>query len=216
MTKEVQANKLCVMKKEKINVLSELCTIQVGFTNRSKLKESFSDGVPFIQQGDLKQDEDLPVKEFKRYWTEGNTDRFKVSGGEVLFRSRAGEAVAKAVPKGFEPEAVVINPVMILRVKSERLLADYLAWAINQPWVQAQLNPHVRGSAVKMIPKSALARVRIPVPSLDLQQKIVEFDRLGARESQLLEQLREQRGIWADAVTRQTLNIDRILKGATQ
>lgn len=209
-------NILCVMKLENASAVADLCTIQLGFTNRSKLEESFGEGVPFIQQGDLNKHEELPIKDITRFRLDGNADRFKVSGGEVLFRSRAGMAVAKAVPEGLEPEAVVINPVMILRVKSKRLLPAYLAWAINQPWVQTQLNPDVRGSAIKMIPKSALARVQIPIPSLDVQQKVVEFDRLGTKESRLLEQLREQRGKWAEAITRQALNVDRILKGAMQ
>ena len=207
---------LCGMKKEIHSALADLCTIQLGFTNRSKLEESFSDGVPCIQQGDLNKDEDLPLQDIKRYALDGIVDRFRISGGEVLFRSRAGMAVAKAVPEGLAPKVVVINPVMILRVKSEQLLPDYLAWTINQPWVQTQLNPDVRGSAIKMIPKSALARVQIPVPSLEVQRKIIEFSRLAARESRLLEQLREQRGKWAEAITRQVLNVDQVLKGAMQ
>lgn len=203
------------METEFYSALADLCSIQLGFTNRSSLEESFGDGAPCIQQGDLNKDEDLALRNNKRYLLDGNIDRFKVSGGEVLFRSRTGTAVAKTVPEGIEPETVVINPVMILRVRSERLLPDYLAWAINQPWVQTQLNPDVRGSAVKMIPKSALARVRIPVPSLELQRKIVQFDRLSGRESRLQEQLRELRGKWAEAITRQVLNVDQILKGGT-
>lgn len=204
------------MQKEKNSVLADLCTIQLGFTNRSKLEESLIDGLPCIQQGDLNKDGHLRVKELKRYQLDGNIDRFRVSGGEVLFRSRAGVAVAKTVPEVFDEEFVVINPVMILRVKSKRLLPKYLAWAINRPWVQAQLNPYVRGSSIKMIPKSALARVQIPVPSLDLQEKIVEFDRLAESEHRLLEQLIEKKANWAEAITRQALNVDRILKGVMQ
>jgi restriction endonuclease S subunit len=204
------------MKREKHSALTDLCTIQVGFTNRSKLDESVSDGVPCIQQGDLNKGEDLLLKDNKRYFLDGNFDQLKVSGGEVLFRSRSGMAVAKAVPEDLELEFVVINPVMILRVKSEQLLTSYLAWAINQPWVQTQLNPHVRGSAIKMIPKSALARVQIPVPPIAKQRKIVEFSRLAEEESRLLEQLRDLREKWAEVITRQALNVEQILKGATQ
>lgn len=203
------------MKREQLLTLGNVCLIQLGFTNRSKLEESFSSGVPCIQQGDLNKGEDLPTKDIRRYLLDGNFDRFRVAGGEVLFRSRTGIAVAKVVPEGLARAPVVINPVMIIRVKTEQLLPDYLAWTINQPWVQTQLNPDVRGSAIKMIPKSALARVQIPAPSLEVQQKIIEFSQLADRESRLLELLREQREKWAQTVTRQAVSIQKILEGTT-
>lgn len=204
------------MKKEQLNNLSGVCPIQLGFTSRSRLEESEQEGVRCIQQGDLNKGEDLDFGTIKRFQLEGNIDRFKVSGGEVLFRSRAGQAVAEAVPEGLREPCVVINPVMILRPKSEVLLPGYLAWALNQPWVQAQLSRDVRGTAVKMIPKSALERVRIPLPSKDVQKRLVDFDRLIARESALLEALLDRRARWAEAIAGQLLNVDRIPKGAMQ
>lgn len=204
------------MKKDQKIILADACATQVGFTNRSKLEHSFDTGVLCIQQGDLIDGEALTLADLKRAPLDGNIDQFKVSGGEVLFRSRSGQAIANAVPEGLEEFCVVLNPVMILRPKIDGLEPAYLAWALNQPWVQAQLSRDVQGTAVKMIPKSALERVRIPLPPVALQNQLVEFDRLVTQEGDLLLQLRERRFRWAEAMTAQLLNAERLMKGAMQ
>ena len=69
------------------------------------------------------------------------------------------------------------------------MLAEYLAWFINQPPAQAFLTRQSRGTLVKLLPKSVFEELEVPVPPLAVQRQVMEIENLRAREEGQLKRL---------------------------
>lgn len=173
--------------------LAELCYIHSGYTARGKLKPLHEGGVPALQLRDVAADGETLGPRLQRYDLGALSDRYFVRGGEVVFRSRGEPNTAVAVGDPLPEPAAVIVPLVIVRPDKERVLPEYLAWAINQPEAQRQLSVEAQGTSLRMIPMAALENLEIPVPDLPTQKRIVELNTLTRREARLLRELAVQR-----------------------
>ena len=160
--------------------LAELSDIHSGYTARGRLNPLSEGGVPALQLRDVGTNGEAPGPDFQRYDLDKLSDRYFVRGGEVVFRSR-GEPV------------LVIVPLVIVRPDRDRVLPEYVAWAINQPDAQRRLGAEAQGTSLRMIPMAVLENLEIAVPDLPTQKRIVELDALARQEGQLLRQLAARR-----------------------
>lgn len=173
--------------------LAELSDIHSGYTARGRLDPLSEGGVPALQLRDLGMDGEAPGPDFQRYDLGKLSDRCFVSGGEVVFRSRGAPNVAAAIPDPLPEPVVVIVPLVIVRPDRDRVLPEYLAWAINQPDAQRKLGAEAQGTSLRMIPMTVLENLEIAVPDLPTQKRIVELNALARQEGQLLRQLAARR-----------------------
>ena len=180
--------------------LIELCDIHSGYTARGRLDPLPEGGVPALQLRDVGTNREAPGPDFHRYDLGELSDRYFVSGGEVVFRSRGEPNTAAAIPDPLPEPAVVIVPLVIIRPDRDRILPEYLAWAINQPDAQRKLGAEAQGTSLRMIPMAALENLAIAVPDLPMQKRIVELDALARQEGRLLRQLATRREELASAI----------------
>lgn len=173
--------------------LAELCDIHSGFTARGKLEPLPEGGVPALQLRDVGTDGEAPGPRFQRYDLGKLSDRYFVRGGEVVFRSRGEPNTAAAVGDALSEPAAVIVPLVIVRPDTERVLPEYLAWAINQPAAQRRLGAEAQGTSLRMIPMAVLENLDIDVPDLPTQKRIVELYALAKYEGRLLRELAARR-----------------------
>ncbi|WP_319517584.1 restriction endonuclease subunit S [uncultured Martelella sp.] len=173
--------------------LAELASIHSGFTARGKLNPLPKGGVPALQLRDVGTNGEAPGPNFQRYELGKLPDRYFVSGGEVVFRSRGEPNTAVAIRNLLPEPVAVIVPLVIVRPDRNRILPEYLAWAINQPDAQRRLGAEAQGTSLRMIPMAALENLKIAVPDLYMQKRIVELNALAQQEGQLLRNLAARR-----------------------
>lgn len=173
--------------------LAELSEIHSGYTARGKLEPLGEGGVPALQLRDVGPNGDLLGADLQRYDLGGLAERYFVRGGEVVFRSRGEQNYAAAIRDQLAEPAVVIVPLIIIRPDPDRILPEYLAWAVNQPDAQRTLAGEAQGTGLRMIPMAALENLEIVVPDLPTQNQIVALDSLAKLEGQLLRQLANRR-----------------------
>ena len=89
--------------------------------------------------------------------------------------------------------------MLLIRPAAGAIDPAYLQWFINHPATQAGLASQAAGTAVKMIGAGALANLPVTVPPLATQRHIVETARLAARESALLDRLKQRRRALIDS-----------------
>ena len=169
--------------------LAALSDIHSGYTARGRLDPLPEGGVPALQLRDVGTDGQAPGPNFQRYDLGKLSDRYFVRGGEVVFRSRGEPNAAAAIRDPLPEPVVVIVPLVIVRPDRDRVLPEYLAWAINQPDAQRRLGAEAQGTSLRMIPMAVLENLEIAVPDLPTQRCIVELDALARQEAQLLRQL---------------------------
>lgn len=171
--------------------LLDVCSIQIGYTARSRF-EPAADGVLAIQLRDLAED-GIDIGQVARVQVNERIDRYLVQRGDVLFRSRGERNIAAALDERFAEPAIAVSPLMTLRPNPTTILAEYLAWAINQPEAQRYFDATAHGTSIRMVPKASLDDLNIDVPDLETQRRIVAIDTLAAREGALLHLLAEKK-----------------------
>lgn len=174
--------------------LAELSDIHSGYTARGRLDPLPKGGVPALQLRDVGTNGEALAPASQRYDLDKLSDRYFVRGGEVVFRSRGEPNAAAAIPDTLPEPMAVIVPLVIVRPDKNRVLHEYLAWAINQPDAQRRLGAEAQGTSLRMVPMAVLGNLEIAVPDLPTQKRIVELDALARQEGQLLRQLATRRG----------------------
>ena len=171
------------MKLSNLNTrIGEVCTIQTGYTARGRLQSATHGGLLAIQLGDFSQDGHIVPDRLTRVDFDGNTEKFLVGPGDVLFRSRGEKNIAVSLDDRFVEQAVAVLPIYILRPQTDVIQPEYLAWIINQVPSQRYFDRVASTTTIRMMPRSSLESLEIQVPSLELQRKITALDALSERE----------------------------------
>jgi hypothetical protein len=72
------------------------------------------------------------------------------------------------------------------------VLPAYLAWWLNHPASQAKFRDELaRGTYIPFVAVADLRAFLVPVPTLEVQRRIVDLDRLRRRERELTERLND-------------------------
>jgi len=73
----------------------------------------------------------------------------------------------------------------IVRPKASRVLPGYLAWWLNLPRVQAEIDASPRGTSIAYIDREALETLHVPAPPLSVQQRIEQVVGLWRKKKSL-------------------------------
>lgn len=173
------------------HILKDIAQIRSGYPFRKGI-EDVSDGeYRVIQIKDLDQGVMSSANNLVQTNLPDMRSDYFVQNGDVLFASR-GERRRAAVVDEDLPKTI-FSAQLFACSTDERVLPAYLAWYINQTPAQRYLDEHATGSYIRNVTKDALAHLLVPVPPLETQHKIVEVYRLGLREKQLLEEIKNKR-----------------------
>lgn len=191
--------------------LQDIAEVQIGYQPRGQVAPG-ADGSHWLLQGrDLdfiggKGDScadpalwTIRNEQLDRIKPKGDALAYRVGVGDVLFLSRGPHPVAIPLSRHLLGDRADGGDMLIAAYTfyivrpTGVVLPEYLAWFINQPPSQAYLQAHLRGSAAKLLPKSALDEMPVIVPPSSRQHQIVEIDNLRARENSLMTRLASAR-----------------------
>ena len=172
--------------------LSELVHVQPGYLSRSRV-HSVPDGTHrLLQARDVSADGGVRIENAVRFRPERKPELYQVLRGDVLVIARGQEHRAHCIDEDL-PNTLVAFSFYILRPDSSLILPGYLAWWLNQPRVQAQINAASRGTGISYISRQALENLSVQVPTLTVQHKIVRILELWHRIKAIRRQLDEKR-----------------------
>lgn len=175
-----------------IPTLADIAEVRMGYSFRSRLEADAQGDVAVIQMKDIDDANLLHPEGLVRVQMPDLKDRHLVQAGDLLFRSR-GVTNSAALVGGGLGRAVLAAPMLLIRPQTNVVEPAYLQWFINHPSTQATLAGQAAGTAVKMIGKGVLDHLKVVLPPVEKQRRIVEVAQLASREAALLEELRERR-----------------------
>lgn len=181
--------------------LKKLASIQMGHSFRSKLEPDSDGNISVIQMKDLTEDNRLNAQELVQIDMQDLKEHHRVKINDLAFRSRGQTNTAAIIDQQLK-DAVIAAPLLRIRVNSDSILPAYLCWFINQRSSQAALQSKATGTAVRMIGISAIEELEVVVPSLDMQQKIIEIYQLSINEQKLMKALVKKKEVLIDATLR--------------
>jgi hypothetical protein len=172
--------------------LKEIAEVRAGFTVRKVSRNALTQPYSVIQIRNVSEFGTLDLSDMADARLGEVPPRFFLSRGDVLFCARGTRNQAAACVVDVD-RVVVGSQFFILRVASQAVLPEYLAWCINQKPAQRYLNERTSGSHVRMILRDDLLDLPVAVPAMAVQRQILELRRLQVKEQSLLNQLRQRR-----------------------
>lgn len=172
--------------------LSELVRIQPGYLSRGRVR-SVPDGTHrLLQARDLSADGGVRLENAVWFHPERKATLYQILRGDVLVIARGQEHRAYYIDEDL-PHTLVAATFYILRPNPSRILPGYLAWWLNLPSVQAQINAESHGTGISYISRRALENLRVQVPTLTVQRDIERILELWYRIKAIRRQLDEKR-----------------------
>lgn len=179
--------------------LREVASVALGITLRgADASRHDPDGThQLIRIGDLSEDGIVHCPESSLIKLDPETaTRSALRQGDVLLAAR-GTRMTAGLFEGYKP-AVAGGQFLVIRPRTNILLADYLRWFLNLPSTQETLVGRARGSYVRSLPASALGELEIPIPPLPQQHAIAALRALRLREKDLMARLASHRALLFD------------------
>lgn len=169
--------------------ISGICKIQIGFTPRGRLESATHGNVLALQLRDVAPSGAIDCSGLTRIHLDPVPEKYLVRTGDVVFRSRGERTTAAVIDASFPAPALAVLPLMILRPDPQVLSGAYLAWVINQEPAQRHFEESAQGTSLRMVSRSSLEKLKIAVPGIEMQERILQLDALAERERDLADRL---------------------------
>lgn len=145
-----------------------------------------------------------PEKTASKVILSPKNERYLLAKGDLLFAGKGTTYLCKVFD--LDIPAIASTTLYIIRLTSKDILPDYLCWYLNQPNVMAMMKAQQVGTGTPLIHKQVVENFEIPVPDLDMQQRIVELAKLQAREKELYQAITEKRQLLTNQLIMNKLN----------
>ena len=153
--------------------LSDLCLIITDGTHQSPKFQH--EGIPFILVSNLSKntvtydtDKFISAETYKELYK-----RTPIEIGDILLSTVGSYGHPAVVVE--ERKFLFQRHIAYLKPKSDILNSYYMHGALLSPGCQRQIEEKVKGIAQKTLNLSEIRKIRIPVPSLDLQKQYADF-----------------------------------------
>lgn len=169
--------------------VADLATVRTGYPFRGPIAEVHSGGVLVTQMKDVDPSAGLQWGAVVRAELTGRKEPDWLQAGDILFVPRGQRFFATSI--GPPPGLAVCGPhLVLLRLRpGARVTSDFLAWQINQPPVQKQLRVAAEGTNQLSVRITEIEGLRLAVPPIEQQLRIVGLAVAAVRERGLLTQL---------------------------
>jgi len=171
--------------------IGKIANIRMGATLRGRdaTRPAPNGSCYFLRIGDISQDGELLTEDLIRIEpNEPIKDDLFLRSGDVLFPNRGTRTTALAYRLDL-PRTLVGAQFFVLRPNTERVLPEYLAWFLRTEEAAQYFKGLRKGTYVQIIQRSDLAEMEMPIPPLNVQEKIVEAAKLALTERILEEKI---------------------------
>mgnify|MGYP000867997747 FL=1 len=125
--------------------------------------------------------------------------------GDVLFAAKGSNNFATTYLSNY-PAAVASSSFFVIQLFDKNILPEFLTWMLNSPPAQEYFKSKAKGSAIPSVTKTALEELVVPIPTIEIQQKILYIDQLRKKEMYLYERLAKLRNDQTQLSLAQYLN----------
>ncbi len=173
-------------------LLKEIAEIQSGYQSTGKIMPNSDGSHRLIQAKDMREHHGIDFSVLVRFQPVRKPELYLVRKNNILFQGRGFNHHAIHIEDC--PEHVLAaSTFYIIRIKSSAIRPAYLTWWLNQFSVQNELQEKAGSSYMSFVPIKVLADIKIELPLLEIQDKIVALIVLKNREAGLLDDLKKHK-----------------------
>ena len=192
---------ICIMSFDAYSVgLAEVASLQAGYLFRGAIEEALDGDVLVVQMKDVDPEAGVDWSGAIRTSLVGRKHPDWLRAGDVLFVAKGARFYAVCVDE--PPAPAVCAPAFFhLRVKAPASVDPaFLAWQINQPPFQRQLQQAAEGSGQLSIRRPVLEALSLHIPTMRRQRAIAALADLARAERQALHRLIRNRELQLHAL----------------
>lgn len=176
--------------------LDNLCTL-FGDGDWIETKDQAEEGIRLIQTGNIGDGEFKDKGDKARFISEETFERLnctEVIPGDILV-SRLPDPIGRACIIPEMSKAITAVDCTIIRLK-DILLPTFFVHYTKTPMYMNQVDSYTTGSTRKRISRANLGSIKVPVPSIDLQNEFVAFaDQAEKTKSSLQQSLSDAKSL---------------------
>jgi len=187
-------------------LLGEIAQISTGLNYKKSDFTLDQPNIPLIQVKDI-QNNNLIKNNVFRIKKECIDKHLLLIPRDILFAAKGNRNYAFQY-KGELGIATASSTFFILRLRRNDILPEYLTWYLNSKPAQDFFNDNVHGTFIPSISKSKLSELEVPIPPVEIQEKVIRLDGWQKLEKNLTEQILFKKSILANEIINRTINID--------
>lgn len=158
------------------------------------VKTSNNKGIPYLQIKNFSENGTFLNNIDSYVNADEISEHIVLKQDEILFVSKGMKFFAFKYDKELG-DAVASSVFYIIKLNTTMMLPDYLLCILNHSKSINYFNQVSAGSSIPSIRKKELMDFEIFVPSIEIQEKIVEMYRIQKKEIEILEQLKEKKQV---------------------
>jgi hypothetical protein len=169
----------------KTTYINSIAKIQIGFQAKRKIETDPEAPYCLIQAKDIDDANTIIFDDLGRFHPDRAPNKYLVNKDNILFQARGSSHFASLVTKETY-NTLASGSFFIITAQADMIFPEYLCWWMNQSKSQAYFNSQAKGSDISFVSKKELARLKVPVPDLRIQKKIIRTMAAWSREKALL------------------------------
>ena len=185
-------------------IINKIATIRSGYTFRGAVKEKPSSGVRMLQIKDVRNEDIVNIDKLIEIDWQGKEQLPILQENEIVVIARGLDNTAALMTQ--TSNVIPSNQLLIISIKAQSVLPQYLCWYLNRRGTQAQLKNMHMGTSIPSLSKKELGALPISVPDLQTQQKIIELDKLNDKQKTVYTELMNNSDMLLEGIVQQLLN----------
>ena len=164
--------------------IKDIASVIAGYTFRTALKPYKNGLMTVVQSKDIVDDLYVIKNSLTKIDLQEYQTRAIIKENDIVISSRG--SFRASIIKGDTANMIASSSVYVLRIEDKNILPEYLAIYLNTIDGQKKIKEKMTGSVIKTILRKDLENVRIPMPSKDIQNKIIDLYENNQTQQKLL------------------------------
>ncbi len=176
-----------------------------GYSFRGRIENEKDGNIFVIQMKDLSNNYSRIENTMVQIKGDKIKDKYHLQKEDILFTAKGANNYALIYDLDL-PIAIAASAFFVIRINREIANPYFVAWYINQRKVQQYLKENMAGTYIPNININTVKEMKIRIPSLEKQNRIVKLDILMQREQDIMESVKEKRRMLLETVLCNQLN----------
>lgn len=190
--------------KQSLKKLGDLVEIRSGYQFRKGVSHDPIGKARVLQLKNVTESGAIDWSKLEQVSSDGVGKDYFLRFSDVLLSARGTKNQAMVVDVDVH-DVIAPSYLLVLRNKSAQLRAGYLAWYLRQPQAQVQIERARRGTTIPLLSREELADLVVPLPTVEIQEKVAKIGSLAQKEQELLELLKIEREKFVSACLREAI-----------
>lgn len=181
--------------------LKNIAEVQFGSVVKTRAKGD----VPCLQVSNITQVGNLDFEKTYYLAEKASADIFLLPSKSIVLPAKGQKFSCALISSSQSEQYAASSSLFVIRIIVDTVIPEYLHWYLNRSKIKWELEAVATGSNISSLSIKELRNLKVRVPDLEIQLKIVELKSMQVKESELIQELSNKRKILIEAITKELI-----------